>query len=460
MLAMARARPFASQAVETRATEALPPRRHRAQHVQVRAALRRIKELDESLRHKSFEQVMLSRASQPEAWERRERERLHKRAKAVERQLRKERKDHARRCAHLHFCGRRTTSPAELHRWVQRQMPCRRRVAAAVSALDALRESPLDPSAAQHPLLGRVPRLDDSEAALVATLLATDTHPDQEPNPFDPHSVPPEDVLDPPAAATDVEPVASGEASRLSVADAGLQSDETAGRVALGATSLPAPVLDAAQHMTAASDSFDVPPQTSESMSKGSGAPSLVARSLADIDRELLGFALDHSWDGNASLIASGAPRSARVSAVRSSVAGTLRGLSHSVTGSVAAEASSVWLRSDGRGAEERRTRSESGAQASTGGVSRASAVSRHTTIDYLRPMREARELAAMCALTSSLVPHVFSSHYCSVCGCCLLSFPFVQVLGGCCPELLLLRSLAPHIGGVSQRVQSVCGAV
>lgn len=80
---------------------------------QVKAALRQIKLLDEALRAKALEQIMVSRETEPAKWVQREQRRLQRRKRLVERLLEKERRDHTRRYAFrigTHFVNGRASS--------------------------------------------------------------------------------------------------------------------------------------------------------------------------------------------------------------------------------------------------------------------------------------------------------------------------------------------------------------
>ena len=227
---------------------------------------------------------------------------------------------------------------------------CRRRLAQAFASLDTINSC----DSAGNGVLSHAARLSDDDTALLATLLAgnDDVADDGADNPFDPHTV---------------HPVLVSSEQSISVSAEDDNTDDGCGSA--------------------------WPPQSAVSM-------SLSTRMLEDVERDLVELALDHDWRDTASIRSC---KSSRVAAVRASVAGTLRSLGHASISSLP----SATLASEGSSGPP----SNSGAaplrqqvpSVREGGSVRSDA-SRHTPHDYLRPMREARELARTCAPQQFLV--------------------------------------------------------
>lgn len=91
--------------------------------LQVRHGMTKIAKLDEALREKQLEHLMVSRETYPEKWLKHDSDRIRKHGESVEAALRKKREEHARRCCSIPYgvCGIRSaaavTGPfARLHR--------------------------------------------------------------------------------------------------------------------------------------------------------------------------------------------------------------------------------------------------------------------------------------------------------------------------------------------------------
>ena len=156
--------------------------------------------------------------------------------------------------------------------------------------------------------------------------------------------------------------------------------------------------------------------------------------SLADIDARLLDLALDHDWDDSCSLVGFGPLGDKCARSLRASVASAARSIMGSVgaVASVASDGSTACMTRTSAGEAPtahsaaidgamRAQDSQSGFSVTEGThVSSASISkrSKHDAIDYLRPMREQRELEQLCAANPLLCAHEWSPGCCSARHC------------------------------------------
>ena len=284
-------------------------------------------------------------------------------------------------------------------------MVCRRKLSAAITSLE---DGENGSSVAQQraSLLGPSLRLKEEEDVLVDVLLEREDVPvELEPNPFDPHLV---DVSE---LAREAARPPSGE-GRASKEGEESELDRSGPVDCDGSDERP-----------------DCSPRHSVSALGAGSEGGGTVRSLEEIDARLMDLALDHTWDERCSLADLPVRSSVHAATLRQSVASALQRMGSQPCSSVMSAASArdasssaaasstapPWAQraSAGRNVTqlpaipEREAWSAGGAEAgrqscaesSAGASSHASKrPSKHDKMDYLRPMREQRELTSLCA--------------------------------------------------------------
>jgi hypothetical protein len=292
---------------------------------------------------------------------------------------------------------------------------CRRKLRAAIASLDAVTDdSGVLLDAARASLLGAGCRIKTEEDALVSMLMSRDEPIELQPNPYNPYLIDPAELLKTHPAAS-----AAG--------DAGARDDARWGD-------------DAEQEMQRRTgghedgDAMGTPARHNSSAAPGPGVASstgtaVSVRSLAEVDAQLMDLALDHDWDESCSLADFPSLGSASARSLRASVAAATRGMhlaaisaagsiqlgsgsfgpssslapssaGGSVFGSVATQRNVQRLPAiPERGVVSSSEAAASGSEAGTAASSQlCKKPSRHDSTDYLRPMREQRELETLCA--------------------------------------------------------------
>lgn len=277
----------------------------------------------------------------------------------------------------------------------------RRKLSVAISSLE---DGENVGSVAQQraSLLGPSLRLKEEEDVMVQVLLERDDLAvELEPNPFDPHLV-------------DVSQLARERAPSSGNGRADLEGEEVP------------PACSGSGGQDGEHACPERSPRQSLDALAGCSEGGETVRSLEEIDARLMDLALDHTWDERCSLADLSVRSSAHVATLRQSVASALQRMG-SFSGSGAATASRdassafgassaapPWAQqraSAGRNVTqlpaipEREAWSAggleaSGAESSAGATSHASKrPSKHDKADFLRPMREQRELTSLYAL-------------------------------------------------------------
>ena len=330
---------------------------------------------------------------------------------------------------------------------------------AAIASLDAVTNADgvlLD--ASNSSLLGASCRLKPEESAMVEILMSQDKPLELEPNPYDPYLINQAEVQQ--AASEDHTAANAADAnaakrpgtasSHEASASQGNDTADVSGDGVIHTGSLE----DSAHRSSHVSSDMQLTDTERGRLHFGGAADSAAGasvRSLAEIDAQLMDLALDHDWDDSCSLADFGTHGSASVRSLRTSVSAATRTFLPSMAASTTGANGSGSGNSASAGASN--SGADASAPASMQGRSTSSSVfsnissaarkiqrlpsiperiavaststpqseadsqstslqskkfSKHDQTDYLRPMREQRELDKLCASPLCKCSHGF----------------------------------------------------